>query len=96
MYLGLRVLAGMFWASALALLVAGTTGHTMERRLNMFAWCLFLCFAATTVSVWLIVEYLTERESERCARITADAVGEAIGQAMTDPPEVASITRRGT
>lgn len=96
MYLGLRVLAGMLWSSALVLLVAGTTGHDVERRLVLFSWCMFLCFAATSLTVWLIVEHLTEHESDRNARITADAVGEAVGRVLQESSEVTRITRRGT
>lgn len=95
MYLGLRVLAGALWAAALALMVSGTAAVTLDVKLELFAWSTFLSFGATTLTAWLIVEYIVEREGHRNAQLTADAVGEVVGRA-TDDGTVLPITRRGT
>ena len=94
MYLGLRVLAGALWASALALIAGGTVALHVDVKLELFAWAMFLTFVGATLTVWLIVEHIVEREGHRNARLTADAVGEVVGQAVDGT--VHDITRRGT
>lgn len=96
MYLGLRIVAGALWAVAFALLVAVISADALDRKLVLYSWCMFLCFMAGTLTILLALEHVIQRESARNARVTAEAVGEAVAQVIAEDASVTRITRRGT
>lgn len=97
MYLGLRILAGALWASAVALLVAGSHAYLLDTRVMFFAWGLLLGIAGATTTICLLIEHMVHREVYRSAGHTAAAVGEAVGIAINgEPPPRPISPRRGT
>lgn len=98
MYLGLRVLTAALWAAATALLFAGSVAMDPRVALMLFMWSSFLTTGAAVTTVWVLLEHILVRESDRNARITADAVAEALRQLNEDGHlrSVGPSTRRGT
>jgi hypothetical protein len=101
MDLGLRVVAGALIASAFTFVVSGSHAHLLETRLMFFAWGLLFGFAGSVLACALYIVSVVRSESDRNARLTSTAVGEAVGEVLQDgepPTDMPRLppTRRGT
>ncbi len=94
-YLGYRVLAGALWTAAVVLLIAGSSASSLETRQAFFAWGLLHALGASVLTIWLALTTCVAREADRNARQTAEAVGAALGQILSDPEDgITQLHRR--
>jgi len=84
MYLGLRILTAAFVTSALTFLVSGSQAYLLETRVMFFAWGLFLGAVGIGMGCCLYLDGVIRSETDRTARVTASAVGEAVGEVLNE------------
>lgn len=99
MYLGLRILAAALLASSFTLLVSGSHSHHVETRQMFFSWGLLLGIAGIVWTACLFLHTTIRSEGDRNARVTAEAVGVAVGEVLQageldDVPRPRLPTRR--